>query len=82
MKRTVAWLLVIVMIVACLPTSVLAADGQSACTIRVKDVSAMAGQSVSVDVEIENNPGIQGATLTIAWDDGLTLESAVSVEEK
>lgn len=76
MKRTVAWLLVIVMIVACLPTSVLAADGQSACTIRVKDVSAMAGQSVSVDVEIENNPGIQGATLTIAWDDGLTLESA------
>ena len=36
----------------------------------------MPGQSVCVEVEIEGNPGIQGATLNISWDTGLTLESA------
>lgn len=76
MKRVIALVLTTVLLLSCFPNSVSAVDKQSGGLIRVKDASAMAGQSVSVDVEIENNPGIQGATLTIAWDDGLTLESA------
>ena len=80
MKRTVAWLLVVVMLITCLPVSVLAADEQSRCSIRVKDASAMAGQTVCVEVVLEGNPGIQGATLTMEWDEGLTLESVENGE--
>lgn len=80
MKRAVAWLLVVVMLITCLPVSVLAADEQSKCSIRVKDASAMAGQTVCVEVVLEENPGIQGATLTMEWDEGLTLESVENGE--
>ena len=80
MKRTVAWLLVVVILITCLPVSVLAVNEQSRCSIRVKDASAMAGQTVCVEVVLEGNPGIQGATLTMEWDEGLTLESVENGE--
>ena len=45
-------------------------------TIDVDIVSACAGKTVSVDISIDNNPGILGATFTLDFDDRLTLLSA------
>lgn len=44
-------------------------------TIDVDIVSARAGKTVSVDISINNNPGILGASFTVAFDDRLTLLS-------
>lgn len=42
----------------------------------VGDVTAQAGQTVSVPVVIKNNPGVAGAKIKIAFDSRLTLVSA------
>ena len=76
MKRAISLVLVTAMIIAALPISVFAGTGQDGCVIGAKDIFAMAGQSVCVEVEIQGNPGIQGASLCLEWDVGLTLESA------
>ena len=44
--------------------------------ICVGDVTAQAGQTVSVPVVIKNNPGVAGAKIKVAFDAGLTLASA------
>ena len=56
-----------------LPVSGFAA-GQT--TIVVPAVSDTAGATVELPVRIENNPGIIGATLTVGYDEGLTLVGA------
>ena len=76
MKRAISLVLVTAMIIAALPISAFAGTGQDGCVIGAKDIFAMAGQSVCVEVEIQGNPGIQGASLCLEWDVGLTLESA------
>lgn len=76
MKRAISLALVTAMIIAALPISAFAGTGQDGCVIGAKDIFAMAGQSVCVEVEIQGNPGIQGASLCLEWDVGLTLESA------
>lgn len=47
-------------------------------TITISSASDTAGSTVDVNVNIENNPGILGATLTFAFDEGLTLVDATS----
>ena len=49
-------------------------------TIIVDSVNANAGDTVTVNVKIKNNPGIAGAILTIAYDSNLSLMSATSGE--
>ena len=47
-------------------------------TITVSDVKATAGSTIAVPVKISNNPGILGATLTITFDEGLTLLDGIN----
>lgn len=47
-------------------------------TIIVDTVEAVPGSEVTVNVSIENNPGILGATLTLSFGDGVTLTKATS----
>ena len=49
-------------------------------TIVVDSATANAGDTVTVNVKVKNNPGIAGAILTIAYDNKLTLTSATSGE--
>ena len=46
--------------------------------ISVETVEAHLGETVEVDVSIDNNPGVLGAVLTLSFDDGLTLINANS----
>ncbi|MBE6741412.1 MAG: hypothetical protein E7570_03825 [Ruminococcaceae bacterium] len=46
--------------------------------ISAESVNAKAGETVDVNISIENNPGILGAVLTVGYDSGLTLVSAKS----
>ena len=45
-------------------------------TIAVENVTAKAGDSVDVHIEIRNNPGLFGAVLTFTYDSNLTLTAA------
>lgn len=73
MKRVFALLLAFVMLLPSSAVSALAANDGGECVIGVKDASAMPGGTVSVDITVKNNPGIQGAMLLVSWDEGLTL---------
>lgn len=45
-------------------------------TVLVEEVSAAPGETVEVNVSVANNPGILGATFTLAYHDQLTLINA------
>lgn len=47
-------------------------------TIIIQEISANADDSIDVNVEIKNNPGIFGAILTFAYDSKLTLTAATA----
>lgn len=49
-------------------------------SITVQSVTDTAGSTVNVNVTLENNPGILGATLTFTYDSGLTLTAAENGE--
>ena len=70
-KRLIAFALTLALIFSCVPTVAFAADVTA--TLNVADVYAVPGATVTVPVKIEGNPGILGATLTVSWDEGLTL---------
>lgn len=70
-NRFVSLLLVIVLVFSLFPTSVVAAD--SVTTLTLSSVTAFPGTTISMDITIKDNPGILGATLSIAYDEGLTL---------
>jgi len=73
-KRLISLVLSFVMVLTMFaPFSVLA-EGKA--TITVPVINDTAGSTVDVAVNIQNNPGILGATLTFEFDEGLTLEGA------
>lgn len=82
-RRLLSALLVAVMLLTSLPLSAisaLAATGSEP-KISVNDTYAASGAEVSVDVVIENNPGILGMTLKLEYDDEFaTLVSVVNGE--
>ncbi len=47
-------------------------------TLKIEDVIAKPGSTVSVTLDIQNNPGIIGAALTFEFDPALTLVDATS----
>ena len=49
-------------------------------TVSVQSISDTAGSLVDVNVVIENNPGILGATFQVDYDEGLTLVGATNGE--
>lgn len=80
-SRIVSLLLAVIMVLSLLPMESIASLAISAAdftepTIFVDSKYSAANSTVSVDVIIANNPGIAGATLTVAYDQYLTLTSA------
>lgn len=71
-KRIIAALLSLVMLLSCIPVMAFAEDHPTA-TLTVSDIYTTPGSTVTIDVMIDDNPGILGATLKLSWDDGLTL---------
>ena len=71
-KRIIAFTLMLALVLSCMPVMAFAQSNTSA-VLTVDDVYATPGSTVTVDIEIEKNPGILGATLSVSWDDGLTL---------
>lgn len=71
-KRSFSFILALVLVFSCFSLNVQAAE-TSACGLVVESVYAAPGASVEVNINIENNPGILGAAITLEWDEGLTL---------
>ena len=76
-KRLLSLLLALVLVAGLLPIGAAAAQEP---TVRVESVSASPGDSVEVDIVLEHNPGILGATLTFTFDQDLTLVDAQAGE--
>lgn len=75
-RKIIAYVLSLIMILATLtPLNTFAETGTP--TITVESVVDAPGVTVDVNVVIENNPGILGATLEFTYDSGLTLTGAV-----
>lgn len=75
-KKLISLVLSLVMMASLLmPLSVFA---EGATTITIPSISDTAGSTVDVAIQIENNPGILGATLTFEFDEGLTLVGAAN----
>lgn len=81
-KRVSSLLLALVLLVSLLPLGTLSAKAaeSNAPTISVESVEAFPGSTVTVNVDIKNNPGILGAKLTLSYGEGLTLTAAASPE--
>ncbi len=74
-KRLISLLLTVVLVLSICPTfTVLAQEGTANGTIfTVENVFAASGSAVKVNILVENNTGIAGATLKVSWSEGLTL---------
>lgn len=84
-NRFAALLLTLVMILTVIPMNAISSMAVSASdftepTFFVDSKYSAANSTVSVDLIIANNPGIAGATLTISFDQYLTLVSAENGE--
>ena len=84
MKKTnkiISALLVFVMLLTIIPAGMISVGAVSPrATINVDSVSVLPGSTVEVNVEIQNNPGILGATLELSYGEGLTLTGATQGE--
>ncbi len=82
LKRIISFVLAAIFVISVYPASipVQAVDTQAETTITVESTSVLAGNLVQISVRIANNPGILGATLTVSYDEGLTLTDAASGE--
>lgn len=84
-KRILSALIAITILLSLIPTfgiGVLSfsdelAETQSA-TISVPETWGNPGDNVEIDIRIADNPGILGATITVSWDERLTLISDAS----
>ncbi len=80
-KRLMSIIMVLVLALTCVPISAITVSvstDYTEPTIFVESKYAVRGSSVEVNVNVKNNPGISGATLSISYDQGLTLTKAVS----
>ena len=79
--RTGCFLLAVIMFFSLLPSAAFAVEDENIlqtagnCSIRISQTSAKPGETITVSLSVENNPGIQGATLTVTWDEALILKS-------
>lgn len=79
-KRVISFICMIVLVLTMLPATAFATETTAPAVVTVEQVWATAGQTVEVDVSIQNNPGVLGGTFTISWSDGLELISAKKQE--
>ena len=76
-KKMIVGLLVAVMIITGCPSYYAKAEEtKKQVTLSVQGQTVTPGTTVEVAVKIKDNPGILGATLTLKYDDGLTLKAA------
>lgn len=70
MKRTLAMILAIVMVIGVFPATVFAAEEfKITLTSDVEDVSALdVGSKITVTANLENNPGFAGIVTNLVWD--------------
>lgn len=81
MKKTIAFLLLAVALAfPVLFAAAFSADAAELPVIAVDTLWSSSGSVATVKVTITKNPGILGATLTLSWDEGLTLLSAENGE--
>ncbi len=69
MKKIIS-LLAVVALVACLATAAFAAE---ACTLTIDSVETSAGETVTLNVVIDVNPGVTAVSLAFTADEGLEL---------
>ena len=77
LKRFLSFFLAFVLLLSSAPVDVHATESGET-VISVESEYMMIGEEVSVDIVIENNPGILGATLEFSFAEELTLVSATS----
>lgn len=77
-RRILSFLMAVIIVLSASPITAYATGGNvgTAPVISAKSVNGFPGSTVDVDVVIENNPGILGATLSLSYDSGLTLIDA------
>lgn len=73
-RRILSAFLAILMVFSLLPVA--SATGTQTAILTVEQVYANPDKDVTVEIKIEDNPGILGATLTLSWEDGLELVEA------
>ncbi len=79
MKKTVLPLLLLCICILCSCFTV-AVSAETECTIRGENLVCEPNAEVTMDIVIENNPGIGGAELIVSYDEKLTLIKAESGE--
>lgn len=80
-KRVLSIFLVLSLVFSCIPLGTICASASTDYTeptIFAESKYAAPGSLVVVNVNVENNPGIAGATLSISYDSKLTLTGAES----
>lgn len=75
MKKSLAIILTMMMLLSILPMSVFA-EGVNATKLIVDSADAFPGDTFNVDVKVQNNPGIVSANINVAFDENLTLVGA------
>jgi len=78
-NRLLSALLVLVMILTMLPATVLAASPEM--TLRVSEVSAVAGSTVTVKLDLEDNPGLAALKVKMAFDEEILTLTDVSFND-
>lgn len=78
-NRIISAFMTVVMLLSLVTALPVYAASENA-VVSVQSVSDTAGSLVDVNVVIEDNPGILGATLQVEYDDGLTLVDATNGE--
>lgn len=76
-KRILSVVLLLAVLCGCLPMFAVAA-GEKSCTLEVESTYAAPDATVNVNINIKNNPGILGATLSVSWDEGITLTDSAN----
>lgn len=77
-KRIISLILTVVLVLTCAPLSGIFAAEAADAVVKVDSATAAVGATVDVNVKISGNPGIAGATFTLAYHEDLTLLDAVS----
>lgn len=79
-QKFLSLLLAVTMVLSMLPTQVSAttSSGDSTPIISVESTTASPGSTVDVDVTIQNNPGVLGATIKFTYGSDLTLVDATA----
>lgn len=74
-RRILAFFLALTFVFLQIPVNVVAAEVSSSADVylSVEHTYGEPGTSVTVDINIDKNPGIAGAMITVAYDSGLTL---------